>query len=194
MSFSKLYLLRMLSTRVFSISRRTWILISIVVLLLGALAIWLTISLGGWLFGMAQQSVSAVPDVARNAVQHVEKVVPGASQAIEDLRSIGQTAQTLRDVSGTDPIPVARFPGFLRTHWQREGHNISVRYEGKADLASVIDHYAKGFAGLAYRQELHAATPSEERHDYLKGDERIGVTFSQEKNNLVSVSITARQP
>lgn len=194
MSLSKLSLFSMLASRISAISRRTWILISVVVLTLAVLAIWLTISLAGWLFGMAQQGILAVPDVARSAVQQVENIVPGATQAIDDLRTIGQAAPPVRDVSGTDPIPVARFPGLARTHWQREGQDIAVRYEGKADLAAVLDHYAKGFAEHGYRQELHAATPSEERHDYHKGEERIGVTFVQQKENRVSVSITTRQP
>ena len=105
MSLSKLSLFSMLASRIFAISRRTWILISVVILMFTILAVWLTISLAGWLFGMAQEGVSAVPDVARSAVQQVEKVVPGATQAIEDLRAIGQAAPPARDVSGTSPIP-----------------------------------------------------------------------------------------
>lgn len=77
MSLSKLSLFSMLASRIFAISRRTWILISVVILMFTILAVWLTISLAGWLFGMAQEGVSAVPDVARSAVQQVEKVVPG---------------------------------------------------------------------------------------------------------------------
>ena len=194
MSPSKLSLFSMLASRFFAISRRAWILISIVALLLMVLAVWLTISLAGWLFGMAQSGVSAAPEVVRNVVQQAEKVVPGASQAIDDLRAVGQAAPPPRDVSGTDPMPMARFPGLTRTHWQREGHDITVRYEGKADLAALLDYYAKGFAEHGYRQELHAATPSEERHEYIKGEERIGVTFTQQKDNRVSVRIAARQP
>ena len=57
MSLSKLSLFSMLASRIFAISRRTWILISVVILTLAVLAIWLTISLAGWLFGMAQQGV-----------------------------------------------------------------------------------------------------------------------------------------
>jgi hypothetical protein len=194
MSFSKLPLLSMLASRFFAISRRTWLLVSVALLILATLAIWAAISLAGWLFSVARESATAAPDVARNAVQQVEKVVPGATQAIEDLRMIGQASPPARDVSGTDPIPVARFPGLARTHWQREGQEIRVRYEGKADFATVLDHYAKGFADQGYRQELHAASPSEERHDYLKGSERVGVVFTKSKNSLVSVSITAPMP
>lgn len=193
MSLSKLSLFSMLASRIVSISRRTWILVSVAILTLAVLATWLTISLAGWLFGMAKDGVSVVPDVVRGAVQQVEKVVPGATQAIDELRMIGQTVPPEREVSGTDPIPVARFPGLARTHWQREGKDIAVRYEGKADLAEVLEHYAKGFAEHGYRQELHAAAPREERHDYLKGEERIGVTFAQQKDNRVSVTITIRQ-
>ena len=194
MSLSKLPLFSMLASRLFAISRRTWGLISVGLLMLGALAIWMTISLAGWLFGVARESVTATPEVARNAVQLVEKVVPGAMQAIKDLPVIGQASPPARDVSGTDLIPVARFPGLARTHWQREGQEIRVRYEGKANLASILEHYTKGFAEHAYRQELHAATPGEERHDYLKGSERVGVIFTQLNNGMVSVSITAPMP
>lgn len=194
MRISRLPLFSMLASRLFAISRRTWLLVSVALLILAALAIWLTISLAGWLFGMAREGVSAVPEVAGSAVQHIEKVVPGAMRAIEDLRVIGQASPPARDVSGTDPIPVARFPGLARTHWQREGQEIRVRYEGKADLTAVLDHYNKGFAEHGYRQELHAATPSEERHDYLRGSERVGVIFTQLKNSMVLVSITAPMP
>lgn len=194
MRISRLPLFSMLASRLFAISRRTWLLVSVALLILAALAIWLTISLAGWLFGMAREGVSAMPEVAGSAVQHIEKVVPRATQAIEDLRVIGQASPPARDVSGTDPIPVARFPGLVRTHWQREGQEIKVRYEGKADLTAVLDHYTKGFADHGYRQELHAATPSEERHDYLKGSERVGVIFTQLKNSMVLVSITAPMP
>lgn len=194
MRISRLPLFSMLASRFFAISRRTWILVSVALLILAALAIWLMVSIAGWLFGMAREGVSAVPEVAGSAAQHIEKVVPGAMQAIEDLRVIGQGSLTARDVSGTDPIPFARFPGLARTHWQREGQEIRVRYEGKADLAAVLDHYSKGFAEHGYRQELHAATPSEERHDYLKGRARVGVVFTQSKNRLVAVSITAPMP
>lgn len=69
-----------------------------------------------------------------------------------------------------------------------------MRYEGKADITAVLDHYTKGFAEHGYRQELHAATPSEERHDYLKGSERVGVIFTQLKNSMVSVSVTVPMP
>jgi hypothetical protein len=194
MRISRLPLFSMLASRLFAISRRTWLLVSVALMILAALAIWLTISLAGWLFGMAREGVSAMPEVAGNAAQHIEKVVPGAMQVIEDLRVIGQASPPARDVSGTDPVPVARFPGLARTHWQREGQEIRVRYEGKADLAAVLDHYTKGFADHGYRQELHAATPSEERHDYLKDGERVGVIFTQLKNSMVLVSITAPMP
>lgn len=194
MRISRLPLFSMLASRLFAISRRTWLLVSVALMILAALAIWLTISLAGWLFGMAREGVSAMPEVAGSAARHIEKVVPGAMQAIEDLRVIGQASPPARDVSGTDPIPVARFPGLARTHWQREGQEIRVRYEGKADLTAVLDHYTKGFADHGYRQELHTATPSEERHDYLKDGERVGVVFTQLENSVVSVSITAPMP
>lgn len=181
--------------RVFSFSRRTWILITVSVALLIALILWATIMLASWLFGMAKDTAIAIPDVARVAIQQVEQAVPGATQAIEDLRTIAlPAAAPARDASGSDPVAVERFPGFIRTHWQREGQELTVRYEGKADLPAVLNHYTQRFSGLGYQQELNAATQNEESHDYIKGSERVRVTFTQQKGDMVSVSIAVQQP
>lgn len=58
-----------------------------------------------WILG------SAAPEVMRKAVQQVEMGVP----------VIGHSSPPIRDVSGTDQIPVARFPALARTHRQRDG-------------------------------------------------------------------------
>ena len=68
MSLSKLSLFSMLASRIFAISRRTWILISVVILMFTILAVWLTISLAGWLFGMAQEDKGH--STARNSRQY----------------------------------------------------------------------------------------------------------------------------
>jgi hypothetical protein len=47
MRISRLPLFSMLASRIFAISRRTWILVSVALLTLEALAVWMTISLAG---------------------------------------------------------------------------------------------------------------------------------------------------
>ena len=60
-------LLRGLLSRIFSISRRTWIFLSVTFLVLVALFIWAAISTAGWLFGMARDGVNAAPEAVRAA-------------------------------------------------------------------------------------------------------------------------------
>lgn len=188
MRLSKVSLLSMLVSRIVTIRRRTLILASVAVLTVAVVVLWLAISLAGWLFGLLQEGTSVVPEVARGAVKQMEKVVPGATQVIDDLRVLGQAEPPEREISGTDPLPMERFPGFIRTHWQSENQEIKVRYEGTADLTEVLAHYGQGFSEHGYRQELYFSTSKEEHHDYVKGDERIRIIFARQNGNRVSVA------
>ncbi len=187
-------LLQGLVSRVFAISRRTWILIAVVAVTLAALAIWAAISLAGWLYGVAREGVVAAPEAARAVTAQVEQVVPGAREKLGELLPALKPEPPPRDVSGTDPAPVARYPGLVRSHWHRDGREITVRYEGAADFAAVLDHYARGFAAQGYRQELLSATPDEERHEYLKGEDRVGFAISRQKRDNVKVNLITRLP
>jgi hypothetical protein len=84
-----------------------------------------------------------------------------------------------RDVSGTDVGPVARYPGLARSHWHRDGREITVRYEGRADYAAVLDHYVRGFAAQGYTPEPAIRAPEGERHEYLKDADRVGFVLAQ---------------
>ena len=114
-------LLRGLLGRIFSISRRTWIFLSVTFLVLVALFIWAAISTAGWLFGMARDGVNAAPEAVRAATAQVEQVIPGVQEKLGVLVPGFKPESPLREVSGTDPAPVARYPGLARVQWQRDG-------------------------------------------------------------------------
>lgn len=187
-------LLQGIFRRVFAISRRAWIFIGISMLVLTALAIWLAISLAGWLFGMAREGVAAAPEAARAVTAQVEQVVPGAREKLGALVPAFKPEPPPRDVSGTDAGPVPRYPSLARSYWHREGREITVRYEGAADFAAVLDHYTKGFAAQGYRQELLSATPDEERHEYVKGDDRVRFKIAQLPQGKVEATVIAVLP
>lgn len=180
----------------FQVRRRTWIAVGVGLLVLFGLLIWAALALVGWFFGQAQGWMGAAPEAARRAMEQVEQVVPGAREKLGEfvpgLKPGGYesaAAQLQRDVSGTDVGPVARYPGLARTYWQREGKQATVEYEGEADYAAVLDHYAKGFAAEGYVQSVQSATPSAETHEYTKGRERMTLTITQQSRGGVSVRI-----
>jgi hypothetical protein len=186
-------LLRGLFSRVFSISRRTWIFLSVTLVVFIAMAIWATISAAGWLFGMARDGVNAAPEAVRAATTQVEQVLPGVQEKLGVLVPALKPESQPREVSGTDPAPVARFPGLARVQWQRDEQQVRVRYEGKADLPAVITHYSQTFAAQGFRQNLLSASPTEERHEYIKGSERFTLAFALRDRQIVSVDLSTWQ-
>lgn len=200
-------LLRSLLKGVSSISRRTWVIVTASVLVLLGLLIWVAITAATWLFGIAQQGADAAPatvrsvsaqveqflpgfqETVRSATAQVEQIIPGAQETVGALLPTLTADTPARDVSGTDPGPVARFPGLTRIEWQRAEQHIDVRYQGRAGLAEVIAHYTSGFAAQGYEQNLLSATSSEERHEFVKGGERFSLTFSLQEGDLVTVDL-----
>ncbi len=182
---------RVIPQRFFSIRRSTWIAMSLFLTTLFALVVWGLFALGSWLWSMARDGVAIAPEATRGVIEQVEKNLPGADQVLEKLRTIGAPAP-VHEVSGTDPAPVSRYPGFVRTQWIRDAQYISVRYEGQAAFADVLGHYATGFAKAGYRQSLLSATSSEETYEYIKGDERIVLTFARESRDRVRLDILTR--
>lgn len=144
------HLLRGLLARVFSISRRTWIFLAATLVLLIALAIWATISAASWLLGIARDGVNAAPEAVRAASSHVEQVIPGIQEKLAVLLPALTPEAKPREVSGTDPGPVARFPGLARVQWQGDDQETRVRYEGKVDFAGLLEHYVHGFTVQGY--------------------------------------------
>ena len=90
-------LLRGLLGRIFSISRRTWIFLSVTFLVLVALFIWAAISTAGWLFGMARDGVNAAPEAVRAATAQVEQVIPGRGCGEQDETVIAERGSEAAD-------------------------------------------------------------------------------------------------
>lgn len=184
--------------RLFQVRLSTWIAVGVGLLALLSLLIWAAVALIGGLWGQAHTLADAVPDALRGTssavIKQVEVIVPGAREKIGEFVPALKTESARRDVSGTDVGPVARYPGLVRSYWHREGREITVHYEGTADYAAVLDHYIKGFADQAYRQNLLSATPDVEQHEYIKDAERVGFVLVKESKGVVKVKIVAVLP
>jgi hypothetical protein len=148
----------------------------------------------GWFFGQARDWSAALPGAARDTLatveRQVEQVAPGASATMSEIVAVLKPEdRPRRDVSGTDFAPVARYPGLARSHWHREGRQVSVHYEGKADYAAVLQHYIQGFGAQGYAQEVRSATPDAETHAWSKGKLRYVATVSRLSTDVVGVQI-----
>ena len=175
--------------RLFQVRRRTWIGAGVGLLVLFGLLIWATLALLGWLFGQAQGWMGDAPDAVRGAVAEAEQAVPNAREKLGEWVPALKPTQPQRDVSGRDLGPVPRYPALARTLWQRDGQRVSIEYQGKADYAKVLDHYAKGYAAQGYTQSVQSATPTAETHEYAKGSERIVLKVTQQPKGMVGVRI-----
>jgi hypothetical protein len=183
---------------ILQVRRSTWIAAGVGFLVLLGLTAWAAVALVGALWGQARNLSDAAPDVLREAtraaVGQVEVVVPGMREKLGEIVPALKAEQPRRDVSGTDVGPVARYPGLARDYWHREGREITVRYEGVADYATVLDYYVKGFAAQGYRQNLLSAAPDAERHEYLKDADRVGFVLAKDPKGEVKVTIVTVLP
>lgn len=180
----------------FQTRRTTWVALGVGLLVLFGLLLWSAVALLGWLWGQAQNWTGTAPEAVGGAVrgvlQQVEQIVPGAREKLgEMVPSLKPETQPQRDVSGSDLGPATRYPGLTRTHWQRDGGQATVAYEGKADYATVLDHYAKGFAAQGFAQTVQSATPVAETHEYTKGGEHLVLKITQKPRGDVNVRIEA---
>ena len=192
---------------------KTWLAIGSGLLLLSALTIWLAFSALSWLWSQTLNVASAAPEVlrgpARSIAAQVNEVIPGARAIIDQAtgslpavrdaigvltpdRDAGSTLQ--RDVSGNDIGPVTRFPGLLRSQWQGSEKQRSVEYEGRAEIAKVIDHYAQGFAAHGFKQTILSATARLETHEYSTDGNRFTLTIEQSGKNQIRVRLETAQP
>lgn len=175
--------------RLFQVRRRTWVGVGLGLLLLFGLMIWAGLALIGWLFGQAQSWMGNAPETVRGAVEQAEQAVPGAREKLGEWVPALKSAPPRRDVSGADLGPVARYPGLARTYWQRDGKQVTIEYQGQADYAAVLDHYAKGFPAKGYVQNVQSATPAAETHEYTRDSERIVLKIAQQPDGLVSARL-----
>ena len=180
--------------RFFQIRRGTWLAIAVGLVALLVMSAWAALSLFGWLWGQGKSLVEGAPEAARTVVAQVEQAVPGARETLGELVPALKPEPPLRDVSGTDIGPVVRYPGLARSHWHRDGREITARYEGRAEYAAVLDHYARGFAAQGYVQDVASATPEGEEHDYRKGEDRVHFKIAQSPQSKVKATIVAVLP
>ena len=198
---SKLGLLGYVATLVpglLQVRRSTWIAAGAGLLVLLALMAWAAVALIGGLWGQARNLSATAPDVVRDAtraaVGQVDVIVPGVREKLGEFVPALKAEQPQRDVSGPDVGPVVRYPGLARAYWHREGREITVRYQGAADYAAVLDHYVRGFAAQGYRQNLLSATQDAERHEYLKDADRVGFVLARDAKGEVKVTIVTVLP
>lgn len=180
--------------RFVQIHRGTWLAVAVGLMAVLTLLVWAAVSLGGWLWGEAQALTENAPETARAVVARVEQAAPGAREKLGEFVPALKPEPPPRDVSGTDVGPVARYPGLVRSHWHREGREITVRYEGAADYAAVLEHYAAGFAAQGYAQNVLIATLESEKHEYLKGADRVAFVLAQKPKGGVKATIVAVLP
>ena len=138
--------------------------------------------------------IKEAPEAARIVAAQVEQVAPGVHAALGDLVPALKPEPPPRDVSGSDIGPVARFPGLPRSHWHRDGREVTVRYEGRADYAAVLDHYARGFTAQGFAQRVISAVPEAEVHEYRKGTDKVMFRISQLPQDKVKATIIAELP
>lgn len=184
------------------VRRGTWIALGLGSLLLLGLALWAVVALTGWFLGQAPgwlgkaREVAAEP--AQAALEQVEQAVPGAAEQLRDrlayLMPAPQAERSRRDVSGKDLAPVPRPVGLTRTYWHREGREVTMEYEGRAEYESVLAHYRSGFLALGYAETPRTASPDGEIHDYAKGDERYLLAVSRDPPHGTRVRIETTLP
>lgn len=179
---------------IFRVRPGTWIAVALGLLALLVLLILTVVASVGWLWGQAKGLAETTPAAARGAIEQLERIAPGAREKFGEFVPALKSEPPPRDVSGTDVGPVPRYPGLARSHWHREGREITVRYEGEADYAAVLEHYAGSFAAQGYVQNVLSAAPEGEKHEYRKDHDRIGFTLAQMPKGKVKASIVTVLP
>ncbi len=180
--------------RLYQIRRGTWLAIAVSLMVILVLGAWAAVALFGRLLDHGKSLAEGVPEAARNVVVQVEQALPGAREALGGLLPALRTEPPPRDVSGTDIGPVTRYPGLPRSYWHRDGREITVRYEGRAEYVAVLDHYVTGFAAQGYARNVVSATLEGEVHEYRKNDERVRFEIVQSPRGKVKATIVAVLP
>lgn len=182
-----------------NIRARTWLILGGVVLVMLGIMAWAAIALLSWLWAqgpqlagtgwqMADQAIARVEEVApelkgeaekwlpttgwqlaNEAMTRAEEVVPGVREEAKRWLPGGSGALPEKDVSGSDPGPVNRFPGLVRSQFLRDATKIEVSYVGRSDFDAVLTHYVQGFAANGFTQDVLAADSESERHQFVGG-------------------------
>lgn len=182
-----------IAPRLFAIRKGTWIALGGGLLLVFGLLIWAGVAALSWLWGQTPALAEAGKRAADVALAQVEQAAPGLKeQAAVWLPDVSKDAAAVnelpvRDVSGPDIGPVARYPGLARDYYSREGRSVEVHYAGRADFQAVLEHYTRGFTAAGYRQEVLNATRAAEQHRYAKGDDLIELKLLAKPHDSVQV-------
>lgn len=168
---------------------RTWVVLGGIALVLLGLMAWAAIALLSWLWSQTPQVAETGRQWAGEAVTQIEEVAPGLKdEVVKWLPGQGEPLPT-RDVSGKDLGPVARFPGLVRSRYERGEQVIEVRYAGRAEFDAVLRHYADGFGAAGFTQEVLAASLEEERHRFVKADETFELTFWRRPDGVIELAV-----
>ena len=182
-----------------NIRARTWLILGGAAWAILGLMVWAAIALLSWLWAqgpqlagtgwqMADAAIARVEEVApglkgeaekwlpgtslqlvNEAMTRAEEVVPGLREEAESWLPGGSGAWPEKDVSGSDPGPVNRFPGMVRSQFLRDATKIEASYIGRADFDAVLTHYVQSFTANGFTQDVLAADAEGERHQFIGG-------------------------
>jgi hypothetical protein len=180
-----------LMSRLFQISKRTWYWIAASVFVLIALIIWALVVASQWLFQQGHQSVNDLakhaPAIKELVVGHAEGLAPGSKQVVDGvLEKLSLSKVPKREVSGTDIVPVPRYPGLIRTSWDQSG---VAEYEGSAAFNTVREHYSQGLIALGFSEVSISTTQESEVHEYRKNAEHFRITTAQKSTSMLHIRI-----
>jgi hypothetical protein len=168
---------------------RTWLLLGGLALAVLGLMVWATIALLSWLWTQAPQVAGTGRHMAGEAMTQIEKLAPGLKEQVAKWLPVAGEGPPERDVSGSDPGPVDRFPGLVRSRFARDENMIEVTYVGRADFDAVLTHYMQGFAADGFTQDVLAATAEEERHQFVGAAGRFEVRIGRRPSGVVEVDV-----
>lgn len=199
---NKLGLLGAVGAGLGRVRARTWLILGGSLLLVMGLMVAAAIAVMAWLWAQAPAAIDAGKRVGGEAVAQVEQVAPGLLERLDQwLPGVREQLQRwipglapapAADVSGTDIGPVPRYPGLVRSHFARDAQQVEVRYVGRAEFAAVLAHYAKGFAGAGFKQEVLAATAEAESHRFVRAAETFELAVKRLAGGRVEVQLTQR--
>jgi hypothetical protein len=169
---------------------RTWLILGGVALAILGLMVWAAVALLSWLWAQAPQVVETGRQWAGEAMTQVEEAAPGFKDEVAKWLPGADEVPPERDVSGTDPGPVDRFPGLVRSGFVRSEKMIEATYVGRADFDAVLTHYVQGFAANDFTQEVLAAAAEEERHQFVGAAGRFEVRIGRRPGGVVEVGVS----
>lgn len=181
--------LRKASSGLSEVRARTWLILGGAALAVLGLVVWAAIALLSWLWAQAPQAAGTGRHMAGEAMTQIEKLAPGLKEEVAKWLPVAGEDLPERDVSGSDPGPVDRFPGLVRSRFARDENMIEATYAGRADFDAVLTHYVQGFAASGFTQEVLAAAADEERHQFVGASGRFEVRIGRRPGGVVEVEL-----